>query len=50
MLTNSQFWKLEQLQLEYNEEAKLLNMLKHKYEQECAYTCEKETFDRRRRA
>jgi len=47
MLIDLQFRRLKQLQLKYNEEAKFLNILKHKYEQECAYICEKETFNKR---
>jgi len=31
MLINSQFRRLEQLQLKYNEEAKLFNILEYKY-------------------
>jgi len=46
MLINLQFRRLKQLQLEYNEEAKFLNMLEHKYEQKCAYICEKEIFNK----
>jgi len=45
MSIDSQFRKLEQLQFEYNEKAKLFNMLEHKYKQECAHIREKETFN-----